>query len=248
MTTTIESKISNELSKHKHLLFALIDSQNTREIEITINKIQSCGVDAILVGGSTIADQIQLDKTVQRIKRQTRLPVILFPGNITGISRHADAIFFSSLLNSEDPYFLIGAQAIGAYTVRKYKLEAIPMGYIIAGEGVTAGFIGRARPFPQNKPELIAAYALAASYLGMRFLYLEAGSGAAQIVPSNVITTVRSVYPGTLIVGGGIKSSEAAKTVIQSGADIIVVGNLIEERHFETTLKAISKTVHDTRN
>ncbi len=241
---TVEDRIKQNIKKKNHLLFSLVDTENISDLSDLVTNLEASNVDAILVGGSTIADQVHLDNAVKIIKSRTSMPVILFPGNITGISRHADAILFSSLLNSNDPYFLIGAQAIASHTVWKYKLEAIPMAYLIAGEGVSAGFIGNARIFPKEKPELIVAYALAAQYLGMRFLYLEAGSGARKSIPPSVIKLVRSYYNGIMIVGGGIRNPETAKAVANAGADIIVVGNLLETSDYFPKLKNISNAIH----
>jgi len=158
-----------------------------------------------------------------------KIPIILFPNNVTGISRYADAIWFMSLLNSVDPYFLIGAQILGAPLVKKFGIEPIPLGYLIVGEGGTAGVVGRAIPIPYNKPELAAAHALAGEYLGMRFMYLEAGSGAKNPVPPDMIRAVRHYVDVPMIVGGGIRSREQALAAASAGADIIVTGNVVEE-------------------
>ncbi|MCW4046265.1 MAG: geranylgeranylglyceryl/heptaprenylglyceryl phosphate synthase [Candidatus Bathyarchaeota archaeon] len=189
---------------------------------------KASGTAAIMIGGSTFVSQAHLDDVVKAIKRTVDLPTILFPNNVTGISRHADAIWFMSLLNSVDPYFLIGAQILGAPLVKKYGLEPISMGYIIVGEGGTASIVGKAIPVPYNKPELAAAHALAGKYLGMRFIYLEGGSGAKDPVPPEMIRTVKHFVEIPLIVGGGIRTKEQALTAASAGADIIVTGNLIE--------------------
>ena len=141
MIGNIEKKITNYIKSNGTICFALIDSENISEkeaIDIT-KRAENCGVLGILVGGSTIANQLELDVITQAIKSVTSLPVILFPGNITGISPNADAILFSSLLNSNDTYFLIQAQALGAPLIKKYNIEAIPMGYLVIGEGGTIG-------------------------------------------------------------------------------------------------------------
>jgi len=184
---------------------------------------------AIMIGGSTFVSAAHLDDVVRAVKRTVKIPIILFPNNVTGISRYADAIWFMSLLNSVDPYFLIGAQVLGAPMVKKYSLEPIPLGYIIVGEGGTAGVIGKAVPVPYNKPELAAVHALAGQYLGMRFIYLEAGSGANNPVPPEMIRAVKHYTGVPLIVGGGIRSREQALTAASAGADIIVTGNVVEE-------------------
>ena len=186
------------------------------------------GTSAMMIGGSTFVSQSHLDDVIKAIRRIFDLPIILFPNNITGISRYADAIWFMSLLNSVDPYFLIGAQILAAPLVKKYGLEPISMGYIIVGEGGTAGIVGKAIPVPYNKPDLTAAHALAGQYLGMHFIYLEGGSGAKNPVPPEMIQMVKNVTDIPLIVGGGIRTKEQASAASSAGADIIVTGNIIE--------------------
>jgi phosphoglycerol geranylgeranyltransferase len=186
------------------------------------------GTSAMMIGGSTFVSQNHLDDVIKTISRIVKIPIILFPNNITGISRYADAIWFMSLLNSVDPYFLIGAQILGAPLVKKYGLEPISMGYIIVGEGGTAGVVGKAIPVPYNKPELAAAHALAGQYLGMHFIYLEGGSGAKNPVPQEMIRMVKQYIEVPLIVGGGIRTKEQALAAASAGADIIVTGNVIE--------------------
>ena len=186
------------------------------------------GTSAMMIGGSTFVSQNHLDDVIKAIRSIVKIPIILFPNNITGISRYADAIWFMSLLNSVDPYFLIGAQILGAPLVKKYGLEPISMGYIIVGEGGTAGVVGKAIPVPYNKPELAAAHALAGQYLGMHFIYLEGGSGAKNPVPPEMIRMVKQYIDVPLIVGGGIRTKEQALAAASAGADIIVTGNVIE--------------------
>jgi phosphoglycerol geranylgeranyltransferase len=186
------------------------------------------GTSAMMIGGSTFVSQVHLDDVIKAIRQVVKIPIILFPNNITGISRYADAIWFMSLLNSVDPYFLIGAQILGAPLVKKYGLEPISMGYIIVGEGGTAGVVGKAIPVPYNKPELAAAHALAGQYLGMHFIYLEGGSGAKNPVPPEMIRMVKQFIDVPLIVGGGIRNKEQGLVAASAGADIIVTGNVIE--------------------
>jgi phosphoglycerol geranylgeranyltransferase len=181
-----------------------------------------------MIGGSTFDSQEHLDAVIQAINKTVDLPVILFPNNVSGISRYSDAIWFMSLLNSVDPYFLVGAQILGAPLIKKFNIEPISMGYIIDGQGGTAGIVGKAIAIPYDKPELAAAHALAGQYFGMRFIYLEGGSGVANPVPPEMIKTVKKYLDVPLIVGGGIRTREQAATAAQAGADIIVTGNLIE--------------------
>jgi phosphoglycerol geranylgeranyltransferase len=208
---------------------------------------KTSGTTAIMIGGSTFVSQAHLDDVVKAIKRTVDLPTILFPNNVTGISRYADAIWFMSLLNSVDPYFLIGAQILGAPLVKKYGLEPISMGYIIVGEGGTASIVGKAIPVPYNKPELAAAHALAGKYLGMRFIYLEGGSGAKDPVPPEMIRAVKHYVDIPLIVGGGIRTKEQALTAASAGADIIVTGNLIENTDAKKRVSEIVDGIKGTK-
>ena len=219
-------KIKAEGSVHMTLVDPekLTPSQASRVAETS----KGSGTSAMMIGGSTFVSQTHLDSVVKAIKRVVKIPTILFPNNITGISRHADAMWFMSLLNSVDPYFLIGAQILGAPLVKKYGLEPISMGYIIVGEGGTAGIVGKAIPIPYNKPELAAAHALAGQYLGMHFIYLEGGSGAANPVPPEMIRMVKQYIDVPLIVGGGIRTKAQALAAASAGADIIVTGNIVE--------------------
>lgn len=240
----VEDYINNELKKHKKICFALLDSENFSDISEIATKVETLGVAAILVGGSSAIDQIDLDKKVLSIKSTTSIPVILFPGNVTGVCPNADAILFTSLLNSEDPYFISGAQALGALLVKKYKIEPIPTGYIIIGENTTAWFVGRAKGIPFEKSNIAVMYALAAQYLGMRFVYLEAGSGAKKNISSEMVSNVRKYYEGTLIVGGGIRDSVVAKELVDAGADILVIGTLLErDPLWEKKLSDIISTI-----
>jgi len=205
------------------------------------------GTSAMMIGGSTFVSQAHLDGVVKAIRRAVKIPIILFPNNITGISRYADAIWFMSLLNSVDPYFLIGAQILGAPLVKKYGLEPISMGYIIVGEGGTAGIIGKAIPVPYNKPELAAAHALAGQYLGMHFIYLEGGSGTKKPVPPEMIRTVKHFTDIPLIVGGGVRTKVQALAAASAGADIIVTGNITESTGAKQKMSEIIDAVKGTR-
>ncbi|MEM3769530.1 MAG: geranylgeranylglyceryl/heptaprenylglyceryl phosphate synthase, partial [Nitrososphaerales archaeon] len=146
-----------------------------------------------------------------------------------------------------NPYFITEAQALGAILVKKYGLESIPMGYIVIGDGGTIGFIGRARGIPSNKPELAAMYALAAEYMGMRFVYLEAGSGVTSHISSSVVAKVREVFNGVLIVGGGIRNTQDSIEIAKAGADIIVVGTLLSDKDFESKIKEMVESIKNVR-
>jgi len=228
-------------------LAALIDPDNfdRERASVVAETLEKLGFDCIFVGGSTLGDQAHLDQVVRAVKHHVTCPVILFPGNITGISRHADAILFSSLLNSTNTYFIIGAQALGAIQVNRFHLEAIPMGYLVFGDESTTSFIGQVRPLPYSKPEIAVMYALAAQYLGMRALYLEAGSGSNHPMPADVVKAVRKHFKGLLVVGGGITTSQTATKLAAAGANLLVIGNLLETENFERKLVPIASVLRD---
>jgi len=230
MLGPIEKYLLEKIRTEGSIHITLIDPEkvSTSGASHIAENSKKSGTSAIMIGGSTFVSQVHLDEVVQSIKSSVDIPTILFPNNITGISSYADAIWFMSLLNSVDPYFLIGAQILGAPLVRKYGLEPISMGYIIVGDGGTAGIVGKAISVPYSKPELAAAHALAGQYLGMRFIYLEGGSGAANPVPAEMISVVKHLVDVPLIVGGGIKTKEQAIAAASAGADIIVTGNVTE--------------------
>lgn len=230
MAGAVERYLLDRINSEGAIHITLIDPEKVTPSQASAiaQRANASGTTAIMIGGSTFSSTKHLDDVVKYIKQVVKIPVILFPNNVTGISPHADAIWFMSLINSVDPYFLMGAQVLGAPLIKRYRLEAIPMGYIIVGEGGTASIIGKAVPIPYNKPELAAAHALAGQYLGMRFIYLEAGSGAKKPVPPEMIRAVKNSVDVPLIVGGGIRSRAQALAAASAGANIIVTGNVVE--------------------
>lgn len=241
MVGAVERYLLDKIGSEGAIHITLIDPEKVTPSQASAiaETAKASGTSAIMVGGSTVTSTKHLDDVVKTIKRAVGIPVILFPNNVTGISRYADAIWFMSLLNSTDPYFIIGAQVLGAPLVRKYCLEPIPMGYIIVGEGGTASIIGKAVPIPYDKPELAVAHALAGQYLGMRFIYLEAGSGAMKPVPQEMIRAVKQCISVPLVVGGGIRSRDQASAAVSAGADIVVTGNVVEQGHVKNRVSEI---------
>ena len=225
----VENYINETLKSHK-LHFTLIDpdEQSPDEAAQMARAAQKANSDGILVGGS-ITDQDDLNLTVKAIKESTDLPVVLFPGNISGVSKYADAILFMSLLNSTNPYWITGAQALSAPSIKKMGIETIPMGYLIIEPGGTVGWVGDAKPVPRKKSDLALAYSMAAEFLGMRVIYLEAGSGADSHIPLDFIMKVKKLTDLIVIVGGGIRTAQDAKEVSQAGADIVITGTVVEE-------------------
>jgi len=245
----VETFLKSELKKKNALLFVLIDSEvsNLTASSKLAKDVEKIGASAILVGGSSATDQIEMAKVVKGIKKGIKIPIILFPGNVTGVVPDADAILFSSLMNSENPYFITQAQALAAPSVLKFGLEPLSTAYLVIGEGTSAWFIGAARGIPFEKPKIAAAYALAAQFLGMRFVYLEAGSGAKSSVTPEMVQTVRHAFNGFLIVGGGIKDVKTAQSLVKAGADALVIGTFLEKGGSIKKLEEIAKAIQRSK-
>jgi phosphoglycerol geranylgeranyltransferase len=246
----VEKYLLEKIKAEGSIHITLIDPEKVTPPQASkiVETSAASGTSAVMIGGSTFVSQTHLDDVVTAIKQTVKIPAILFPNNITGISRHADAIWFMSLLNSMDPYFLIGAQILGAPLVKKYGIEPIPMGYVIVGEGGTAGIVGKAIAIPYNKPEVAAAHALAGQYLGMHFVYLEGGSGAKDPVPPEMIRAVKHYIDTPLIVGGGIRTKEQALLAASAGADVIVTGNVVEGNDAKQRVSEIIEGIRGTKS
>ncbi|MCK4929107.1 MAG: geranylgeranylglyceryl/heptaprenylglyceryl phosphate synthase, partial [Methanosarcinales archaeon] len=177
---SVEERLNNVVKTQGAVHLTLIDpdSQSPETAGNMAAQAAEGGTDAIMVGGSTGAGGSILDKTLKAIKEQTDLPTILFPASAGGVSAQADAVFFMSLLNSRDVNYITTNQAMGAPLVKKYGIEPISMAYLIVEPGGTVGWVGDAKLIPQKKPAIAVAYALAGKYMGMHYIYLEAGSGA----------------------------------------------------------------------
>lgn len=184
---------------------------------------------AILVGTSLLYSP-DFSAFVEAVKTAATVPVILFPGGSHQLSPAADALFFLSLLSGRNPEFLIGEQVRAAPLIKHYGLEVIPVGYILieSGKLTSVEFMSDTKPIPQDKPEIVSAHALAGQYLGMKMIYLEAGSGASAMVGEHIIQKVRNDIALPIIVGGGIRTPDDGEMRIKAGADFIVIGNVLE--------------------
>jgi len=248
MTGKTEKYLLDEIKKKGTIHFTLVDPDKTSGYDCAkiSAEAEKGGTTAIMIGGSTLASQIDLDEAVKRIKSRVKIPVILFPNGPMGVSKHADALWFMSLLNSQNPYYIIEAQMLTAPIVKQYGLESIPMGYIIAGEGCVAGYIGHARPINFRHSKIAVGYSLAAETLGMRFVYLEAGSGATEPIPPTMVGAVTKYVDIPVIVGGGIRNPQAAVVAKMAGASGIVTGTLVEEEsRVEEKIREIVKAISD---
>jgi putative glycerol-1-phosphate prenyltransferase len=203
------------------------------------------GADAFLVGGS-LTFSGDLDEIVLSIKRSSTLPVILFPGNATQISENADAILFLSLLSSRNADFLIGEHVKAAPLVHRLSLEVVPTAYLLVESGTLTSvqFMTQSLPLPRDKVDLAVAHALAGKYLGMRLIYLEAGSGASMAVPTEMIEAVSSATSLPVAVGGGVRSPDQARDIAKSGARFVVVGNALEKNGGLAFVEELSSAIH----
>jgi phosphoglycerol geranylgeranyltransferase len=229
---TIEEQLHEATIQEGTIHLTLIDpdSQSPEEAANIARAATAGGTTAILVGGSVGVGGRVLERTVKEIKGSTNVPTIIFPSDVGSVSFTADAIFFLCLLNSRNVAYLSTNQALGAVFIKSYGVEPLPVAYIIVEPGGTVGWIGDARLIPRNKPEIAAAYALAGKYMGMRWIYLEAGSGVSDTVPPAMVKAAKTAIDDTkLIVGGGIRTNDQAASLAKAGADVIVTGTAVEE-------------------
>jgi len=226
-----------------HMTLLDPDKQAPAEAAALSFEAAAAGTDAIMIGGSTGVTQNKVDATVLAIKEAAKVPVILFPASAANLSPHADALYFMSLLNSRDPRLIIGEQRLAAPVVRAWGLETIPMAYLVVEPGMRAGEVGDAELISRKNPTVAVQYALAAQLLGMKLVYLEAGSGAPEPVPDRLIRAVREAIEIPVVVGGGIRTPEAAKAAIHAGADIVVTGTIVEVAREGDALRRIIETV-----
>ncbi len=243
----IYNYLLNTISAKGAAYLILIDPDKLAEDKVFpfVRHCEKCGVDGFLVGGSLITNG-DFQHFLEKVKETTNLPAIIFPGGIEQISETADAILYISVVSGRNPEHIIGKQVLAAPVIRKKKLEAISTGYMIIESGAltTAAYFSNSMPIPRNKPDIAAATALAAEYLGMKMVYLEAGSGADLPVPFNMVKAVAEFCTVPIVVGGGIKNPQIAREMVNSGANIIVTGNYFEAEENWNLIKNFSEAVH----
>ncbi len=237
----VERLLRGRVEAGEKLVFILIDPEKPVNPRMVRRAVEE-GADAILIGGSLNVLPYDVDRTVEAIRSEgVRTPIIIFPGGVNNIAASADAILFMILMNSLDPYWVMGAQVAAAPLIKRLGLEPIPTGYLIYGYGGAAGHVGRAQPVPWQLPYMVTAYALAAEMLGLRVFYLEAGSGSPQPVPPEAVGAARKgLEISLLVVGGGIRDPDTASSIVDAGADAIVIGTIVE-RDPERAFKIIAR-------
>lgn len=232
-------------AKGKKSFAVLIDPDKVNKtlLDDITTRCVNAGVDYLLVGGSLVISN-HLDECVQHIKQQCDIPVILFPGSPSQVSKYADALLYLSLISGRNPELLIGQHVISAPFVRQSGLEIISTGYIVVDGGAptTVSYISNAAPIPADKNEIAMCTAMAGEMLGMKLIYMDAGSGAKKAITENMIEAVGKSISVPLIVGGGITNPEKAYLNCKAGADVIVVGNAIEKD--ASLIKEMSDAIH----
>ncbi|HRN72285.1 MAG TPA: geranylgeranylglyceryl/heptaprenylglyceryl phosphate synthase [Ginsengibacter sp.] len=206
------------------------DKVNYEKLEKLLTLSISAQVDYFLVGGSLVISDF-LDECVKTIKKDTDIPVILFPGNSSQITPFADALLYLSLISGRNPDLLIGQHVISAPAVKRSGLEVISTGYMVidGGAPTTVSYISNATPLPADKDDVALCTAMAGEMLGLKVIYMDAGSGARRPITENMIQRVSNHIDCPLIVGGGITDPEKAYLNCKSGADLVIVGNAIEK-------------------
>jgi putative glycerol-1-phosphate prenyltransferase len=221
------------------------DKVNTSQLDELVMLGDKAGVDYFFLGGSLVISN-HLDDCVKHIKAQTDIPVILFPGSPSQLSRYADALLYLSLISGRNPELLIGQHVISAPAVKQSGIEIMPTGYMVidGGAPTTVSYISNAAPIPSDKNEIAMCTAMAGEMLGMKLIYMDAGSGARKPITEAMIERVSSVIEAPLIIGGGITHPEKAYLNCKAGADVIVVGNAIEKDL--GLISEISAAIHST--
>jgi phosphoglycerol geranylgeranyltransferase len=239
-----ESLLAKKKTQQKS--FAVLidpDKVNGQKIDALINLVTDTGVDYLFVGGSLVITS-HLDEIVQLIKKNSNIPVILFPGTPSQVSRFADGLLYLSLISGRNPELLIGQHVISAASVKHSGLEIIATGYMVidGGAPTTVSYISNAAPIPADKNEIAMCTAMAAEMLGMKLVYMDAGSGAKRAISEEMISMVAKCIEIPLVVGGGIRDPEKAYRNCKAGADLIVVGNAIEKD--DSLIKEMSAAIH----
>jgi phosphoglycerol geranylgeranyltransferase len=245
-----ERYIKDRINKEGAMLFTLIDPCDHPSPEKAAKAAAEsvdAGADLVLVGGSIGAQGALLDDTIVQTKEQISVPLVIFPGNISTVSGHADAIYFMSLLNSRNTYWVSMAQALAAPVIKKIGLEPLPVGYIVVEPGGTVGWVGDANVVPRHKPNIAVSLALGGEFSGCRFIITDVGSASQPgPVPYEMVRQVRGVLDPEIpyICAGGIRTAEQAGKIIKNGADAIHIGTALEKtKNVKTTIGGIAKAV-----
>jgi phosphoglycerol geranylgeranyltransferase len=242
----VELYINETLERKGAMLFSLIDPVDYKSEELAVKTATETvrgGADLVLLGGSIGAQGSLLDRIARAIKDEIDVPLVIFPGNIGTISTHVDAIYFMSLLNSRNPYWITQAQTLAAPVIKKARIEPLPVGYIVVPPGGTVGWVGDTNFVPREKPGIAAALAIAGEFMGNRIIITDTGSNPQAQglgpVPKEMIRAVKSVISVPYVVAGGVKDTTLLREAYSAGADIVQVGTAFEDPS-DTYKKALS--------
>lgn len=245
MKNKIYQHILTQKKQGKKLFAVLIDPDKTdiKKIETLATLSAKASVDYFFVGGSLVTSN-HLDSIIRQIKKLCNIPVVLFPGQPSQVSNFADGLLYLSLISGRNPELLIGQHVLSAYRIKTSGLEIMPTGYLVIDGGVptSVSYISNTLPIPANKIDIAVSTAIAGEMLGMKLIYLDAGSGAKFAIPENMINKVSANVGIPVIVGGGITTPQKALANCKAGADVVVVGNAIEKN--ASLIKKISEAIH----
>jgi phosphoglycerol geranylgeranyltransferase len=243
----VETYIHETIEKDGVVFFGLIDPTNEKgkdPVELA-KAFDKANADIILIGGSTGVEGDDFNNTMKAIKESVSKPIMLFPGNVGGVSKYADALYFMSLMNSNNPYWISGAHALAAPMIVKMGIEAIPTSLLIIEPGETVGRVGEAKLIPYDKPDVAVSYALAGKLLGHRITILERGSGAPGPSSPETFRAVKEAVGHPVICAGSSKTLNDIKTTVKAGADGVHIASLVENS--ESPLQTAKKLVDFTK-
>ena len=247
MPISIFEKLEAVREKRGAVAVALLDpdKKNDNDLLKMIQLVNDSDFDVVFVGGSLISDN-EFESRIKAIFENTDLPVIIFPGSSSQLSKHADGVLFLSLISGRNPQYLIGEHVKSAPVIRNLGIEVIPTAYILLDGGVRSSVevISNTSPIPMNKKDIILAHALAGEYLGNKLIFLEAGSGAKQYAACENISFLSSQLNIPIVVGGGVNTPDAAQKLVSSGAGYIVSGTQIEKIPIRGILQTFTNAVH----
>lgn len=248
MKTNVYLSLLEKKKKAQKAFTVLIDPDKAdpHSLSHLVQQSNRAGVDYFFVGGSLVVSD-HLDECIAQIKRESSIPVILFPGSPSQVSRRADALLYLSLISGRNAELLIGQHVLSAPFVKKSGLEIIPTGYMVidGGAPTTVSYISGAAPIPADKAEIALCTAMAGEMLGHKLIYMDAGSGARKPIGEEMIALVAQNIEVPLVVGGGIRDAEKAYRNCKAGADVVVVGNVLEKD--PSLLEEIAAAVHSVR-
>lgn len=231
MTLSIYSHILKNTSRQSKMLALLIDPDKCRDKDLVkqTHLINQYRPGLILVGGSLTTQPVE--PVVKYLKQNTDIPVVLYPGHPSQVSYKADALLFLSMISGRNPELLIGAHVTAAPAIRQNGLETIPTGYMLidGGSPTSVEYISQTRPIPAEKADIAMATAIAGEMLGLKMIYMDAGSGAKNAITAEMIRKVKEQLAIPLMIGGGINTPEKLKTAFSAGADIVVIGSALEK-------------------